>query len=406
LPGHSSPKVVPVPGTVTVSDCDTMPPLPVQPSENVVLAVKAPVDCEPLTARLPDQPPVAVQLVALVLFHVKVDAPPLATVVGFAVNVSVGAGGVAAINTESEREMEPPGPEQLRLKVLSAVNAPVDCEPLTALAPDHAPAAVQLVTFAPFQVRVDALPPATAVGFAVNVSVGAGGVAAIVTVTEPEAEPPGPEQSRLNVLSTVNPPVDSEPLTALAPDHAPPAVQLVAFALLHVRVDALPPATAVGFAVSVSVGAGGGAVIVIVAEREMEPPSPEQSRVNVLSTVNAPVGCEPLTALAPDHAPEAVQLVTLVPLQVSTDSALLATLAGLAVSVSVGAGGGATPNTVDFSCHPSPPPELILQAEGLPPPTAPKQTPTNPSAGISGLVVQRTLGQAETSFLPAAPLGQ
>jgi len=54
--------------------------------------VSAPVVWEPLTALLPDQPPEAVQAVAWVEDHVRVDATPLATVLGDAVKLTVGAG--------------------------------------------------------------------------------------------------------------------------------------------------------------------------------------------------------------------------------------------------------------------------------------------------------------------------
>jgi len=223
----------------------------------VVLAVRAPVDCEPLMGLLPDQPSIAIQPVALVVFQVRVDAPPFATVVGFAVKVSVGAGGVAVIVTVTERAMEPPVPEQLRLNVLSLVNAPVDCEPLMALLPDQAPEAVQLVALVLLQFSVEELPLVILVGLAVKVSVGARGAAVTATVADPETEPPLPVQLNVNVLLVVNAPVDCDPLTALAPDQAPEAVQLVTFVPFHVRVDAAPLATLVGLAVRVSAGAGG-----------------------------------------------------------------------------------------------------------------------------------------------------
>jgi len=57
-----------------------------------LLAVRAPVDCEPLAVLLPDQAPVAVQEVAWAADQVNVELPPLATVLGLAVNVTVGAG--------------------------------------------------------------------------------------------------------------------------------------------------------------------------------------------------------------------------------------------------------------------------------------------------------------------------
>jgi hypothetical protein len=55
------------------------------------------VDWLPLVALVPDQAPEAVQLVAFVAAHVKVELPPLATVLGLAVTVMVGAGEVTEI---------------------------------------------------------------------------------------------------------------------------------------------------------------------------------------------------------------------------------------------------------------------------------------------------------------------
>jgi hypothetical protein len=51
----------------------------------------------PLEALPPLQPPVAVQDVALVELHVSAEVPPLATEVGFAVRVTVGAGTTVTI---------------------------------------------------------------------------------------------------------------------------------------------------------------------------------------------------------------------------------------------------------------------------------------------------------------------
>ncbi len=50
------------------------------------------MDCEPLAVLVPDQAPVAVQEVAWVADQVNVELAPLATVLGLAVNVTVGAG--------------------------------------------------------------------------------------------------------------------------------------------------------------------------------------------------------------------------------------------------------------------------------------------------------------------------
>ena len=47
------------------------------------------MDLEPFSGWLPDQPPEAVQEVALVEDQVKVELPPLATVLGFALRLTV-----------------------------------------------------------------------------------------------------------------------------------------------------------------------------------------------------------------------------------------------------------------------------------------------------------------------------
>ena len=55
------------------------------------------MDCEPLTALLPDHPPEAVQEVALVDDQVKVELPPLATVLGLALILTVAVGLALAV---------------------------------------------------------------------------------------------------------------------------------------------------------------------------------------------------------------------------------------------------------------------------------------------------------------------
>jgi len=64
------------------------------------LAASAPVDCVPLTALVPDQAPEAVQAVAFVDDHVRLELLPLATVLGLAVRVTVGAGAVTETVTD------------------------------------------------------------------------------------------------------------------------------------------------------------------------------------------------------------------------------------------------------------------------------------------------------------------
>jgi hypothetical protein len=75
------------------------------------LAVSAPVDCEPLAAMLPDQAPEAVHEVALVADQVNVELLPLATVLGLAAKVTVGAGEVT--ETVADCVALPPVPAQV-----------------------------------------------------------------------------------------------------------------------------------------------------------------------------------------------------------------------------------------------------------------------------------------------------
>jgi hypothetical protein len=75
----------------------------------------------------------------------------------------------------------------------------------------------------------------------------------------------------------------------------------------------------------------------------------------VALAVSAPVGCEPLIALLPDQAPEAVQAVALVDDQVSVDPLPLATVLGLALKLTVAAGSALTVTVADCAALPPAP---------------------------------------------------
>ena len=62
----------------------------------------APVPQLPLMPLLPDQPPDAVQLVALLADQLNVDAEPLLTVPGLALRLTVGFGGGAETLTVTD----------------------------------------------------------------------------------------------------------------------------------------------------------------------------------------------------------------------------------------------------------------------------------------------------------------
>jgi hypothetical protein len=158
-----------------------------------VLAVRGPVLVEPLADSLPDHPPEALQVVALVAFQVRVELPPLTMLLGFALKATVGAGDVTA--TVADCDPLPPGPVQLKPNVALAVSTPVDCEPWTALLPDHAPVAVQAVALTVLHVRVALEPLVTVLGDACSVTVGNADL--IATVADWAALPPGPVQVRV-----------------------------------------------------------------------------------------------------------------------------------------------------------------------------------------------------------------
>ena len=122
--------------------------------------------------------------------QVSVELAPLATVVGLAASVTVGA--PAPTVTTVLCTAVPPAPEQLRVNVDVALSAPVDWLPLVALLPLQPPDAIHVVALAELQVSVELAPLATVVGELARVAVGAG--ALTLTVVDCVLEPPAPAQ--------------------------------------------------------------------------------------------------------------------------------------------------------------------------------------------------------------------
>jgi len=160
--------------------------------------------------------------------------------------------------------------------VAFAVSAPVVWEPLTALLPDQAPEAVHDVAFVDDQVKSALLPLDTVLGLALMLTV-AVDFGLTVTVVDWAAVPPAPLQVSEYVEFADSAPVDREPLTGSLPDHAPEAVQDVAFAADQVRVELLPLITELGLAFRVTVGAGD--FTDTVADCAALPPAPVQVRL-------------------------------------------------------------------------------------------------------------------------------
>lgn len=91
------------------------PPGPVQVSWKLLFEFRGPVFSLPDVDRLPDQPPLAWQLVALLLDQVSRVLEPLVTLLGLALRLRAGAGsGAASTVTRKVALSLPPGPVQVR----------------------------------------------------------------------------------------------------------------------------------------------------------------------------------------------------------------------------------------------------------------------------------------------------
>jgi hypothetical protein len=133
------------------------------------------VDWDPVMALVPAQAPVARHDVALLDAHVRVDALPLLMVLGLALKLTVTVGFALTV-TVAVCAAVPPAPVQVRVYAEVLVSAPVDCVPVTALAPDQTPEATQEVAFVADQLSVALLPLFTALGPTLSVTVGADAV--------------------------------------------------------------------------------------------------------------------------------------------------------------------------------------------------------------------------------------
>jgi hypothetical protein len=99
--------------------------------------------------------------------------------------------------------------------------------------------------------------------------------------------PPGPVQVSEYALGRVSAPVLCVPLVGREPLQPPEAVQEVALAELHVRVEAPPPATTAGPAASVTVAAG--MTVTAAVATLLLPPVPKQTREYAEAALRGPV---------------------------------------------------------------------------------------------------------------------
>jgi hypothetical protein len=112
------------------------------------------------------------------------------TVLGEAVSVTIGAD--LETVTVAVWVAEPPGPVQVNTYSVVLGRLPVDQVPFNATAPLQPPEAVQAVALSEVQLKADMPPPATVVGDAERVTVGA--AESTTTSADCAADPPGPVQ--------------------------------------------------------------------------------------------------------------------------------------------------------------------------------------------------------------------
>jgi hypothetical protein len=103
------------PTRLTVVLAWAVPPVPLQLKVNVVAFDSAGVLALPAVAFVPVQPPEALHDVAFDDVQVNVLVPPLATLVGDADSVTVGAGVEADTVTDALACLLPPAPVQVRV---------------------------------------------------------------------------------------------------------------------------------------------------------------------------------------------------------------------------------------------------------------------------------------------------
>jgi hypothetical protein len=144
----------------------------------------------------------------------------------------------------------------------------------------------------------------------------------------------------VNAVDAASAPVVPVPLTGRAPVQPPEAVQLVALVVVQARIEFSPATIAVGLALRARVGAGGGAATTVTLTVWLvEPPLPVQVSVYAEVTVSGPVVTVPAVPRSPLQAPEAVQAVASLDVQVSVDAWPEVTVGGLAERLTTGAPG-------------------------------------------------------------------
>ena len=142
---------------------------------------------------MPLQPPLAVQLVALIEDQLRVLVCPEAMLAGLAPKVIVGGAGVAPTVTVADWLVVPPVPVQVSVYVVVLVGDTF-WEPLVFWGPLQPPLAVQFAALIADQLRVLSWPEAMVAGLVPKAIEGGAGVVPTVTVADWLVVPPAPVQ--------------------------------------------------------------------------------------------------------------------------------------------------------------------------------------------------------------------
>jgi hypothetical protein len=157
--------------TVTVFESLPEPAGPVQVSVKVVVADSALLVAVPSVVCVPDQPPDAVHDVELVLVQVSCVVPPLGTLAGLTVRLTLAAESTA---TALVSLAAPPAPVQVSVKLVFTESVVLVALPLVALAPAQPPDAVHEVALVLLHVSCVVPPIGTALGLTCSDTVGVG----------------------------------------------------------------------------------------------------------------------------------------------------------------------------------------------------------------------------------------
>jgi len=322
--------------TVTVACFVLVPPEPVAVSVYVVVTLGL-TDVLPLSGSFPR--PLSIETdVAPDVVQVSVEDCPVVTEAGLAENETLGAAAVT-VTVACFVVVAPPLAVATSVYVVVCVGATFS-EPFRTC---PCPSIVTVAAPAVVQVSVELCPVTIVVGFAVKDTVG--GVDTVI-VTCRVIVPPAPLAVSVYVVVAVGD-TGAEPESGREPRPLS-IVTVVAFVVVHVRVDDWPAMIAVGFAVKLAVGAG--LVTVTVTCFVVVPPAPVAVSVYVVVAVGETT-MDPFTGWLP--IPLSIDtLVAFVVDHVSVEDWPATIDVGLAEKDAVGTGDATVTDTLSKSASP------------------------------------------------------